>query len=57
MEIDFISFMGNLKTHEMEMKAREDREPQNKTSVALKASPRDHKNKGITTSIISEDDE
>ena len=42
-ETDFSKFMGNLKTYEMEMKTREDRELQNKISVAFKASPREHK--------------
>ena len=49
--------MGNLKTHEIEMKTREGREPQKKVIVALKASPREHKKKDIPKSTISEDDE
>ena len=38
-EMNFTTFMKNLKTHEMEMKVRKDREPQN--DIALKVSPRD----------------
>jgi len=36
-EIDFSEFIGNLKTHEIEMKAREGREPTKKKSIAFKA--------------------
>ena len=39
--MDFTAFMGNLKTHEMELKAREEQEPQNKKSVPFKISPTD----------------
>jgi len=35
--IDFIAFVGNLKTHKMEMKAREHREPYKKIGVAFKS--------------------
>ena len=38
--MDFRAFMGNLKTHEMELKAREKQEPQKK-SIAFKTSPTD----------------
>jgi len=37
-EMDFTAFMVNLKTHEMEMKVREEREPQKKRDVLFKAS-------------------
>ena len=33
--------MGNLKTHEMEIKAREEQESQKKKSMAFKVSPED----------------
>ena len=49
--------MGNFKTHEMEMKARENREPHKKISVAIKASSREHKKKNITTPTISDDEQ
>ena len=35
-EMNFTVFMGNLKTHEIEIKAREAREPQKKKGVAFK---------------------
>ena len=35
-EMDFFGFIGSLKTYEMERKAREEREPQKKKSVAFK---------------------
>ena len=56
-EIDFTAFMKNLNTNEMKMNAREDRESQKKISIALEASPREHKKIGVATSTISEDDE
>ena len=34
--MNFTVFMGNLKTHEIEMKARESKEPQKKKNVAFK---------------------
>ena len=37
--MDFRIFMGNLKTHELEIKAREEQESQKKKSVAFKVSP------------------
>ena len=37
-EIDFFGFIGNLKTHEMEMKVREERAPSNKKAIAFRAS-------------------
>ena len=37
-EMDFIGFVGNLKTHEMELKARKERELPKKTNVSFKAS-------------------
>ena len=36
-EMDFSRFIENLKTHEMEMKVREGREPTKKKSIAFKA--------------------
>ena len=38
-EIDFYGFIENLKTHEMELKVREGREPPKKISIAFKANP------------------
>ena len=38
-QMDFTGFIGNLKTHEMEMKVRERREPTKKKSIAFKATP------------------
>ena len=38
-EIDFSGFIENLKTHEMKMKAREEREAPKKKVIALKATP------------------
>ena len=38
-EMDFSGFIENLKTHEMEMKVREEREPLKKKSIAFKATP------------------
>jgi hypothetical protein len=35
-EMNFTVFMGNLKTHEMEMKARKSREPQKEKGIAFK---------------------
>jgi len=37
--MDFFRFIGNLKTHEMEMKVRGEREPTKKKSKAFKATP------------------
>ena len=37
-EMDLISLIGNLKTHEMEKKAREEAAPQKKKSIAFKSS-------------------
>jgi len=37
-KIDFTAFMEYLKTHEIEIKAREEREPQKKANVASKHS-------------------
>jgi len=37
-EMDFTAFMVNLKTHKMEMKVRDEREPQKKRDVLFKAS-------------------
>ena len=36
-EIDFSRFIRNFKTHEMEMKVREERKPPKKKSIAFKA--------------------
>jgi len=44
-EIDFSGFIGNLKTHEMEMKVRKGREPTKKKSIAFK----------VTFSIVEEE--
>jgi len=38
-EMDFLGFIENLKTHEMEMKVREERETQKKKAIAFKATP------------------
>jgi len=38
-EMDFSSFIGNLKTYEMEMKVREERETPKKKAIAFKATP------------------
>ena len=38
-EMDFSSFIGNLKTHEMKMKVREEREALKKKALAFKAAP------------------
>ena len=38
-EIDFSSFIENLKTPEMDMKVREEREPPKKTSIAFRVTP------------------
>jgi len=38
-EIDFSEFIRNLKTHEMKMKVREEKEPQKKKSIPFKATP------------------
>ena len=37
--MDFFGFIGNLKTHEMEMKVREEREAPKKKEIAFKATP------------------
>jgi len=38
-KMNFTAFMGNLKTHEMELEAREQQEPEKKKSVAFKVCP------------------
>ena len=38
-EMDFSGFIGNLKTHEMEMKVREERETPKKKAIAFKVTP------------------
>ena len=38
-EMDFFGLIGNLKTHEIEMKVRGEREPTKKKSIAFKATP------------------
>ena len=38
-EMDFSGFIGNLKTHEMKMKVREQRETTKKKAIAFKAIP------------------
>ena len=40
--MDFSGFIGNLKTHEMEMKVREEREAPKKKTLAFKAAPSSH---------------
>ena len=50
------AYIGNLKTHEINIKAREDSEPQKKVGVAFKASPRKHKKKSVATPTISDDE-
>ena len=47
-EMELISLIGNLKTHEMEKKAREEAVPQKKNSIAFKSS---------STNYDDEDDE
>jgi len=47
-EMDFTTFVKNLKTHEM---------PQKKVSVAFKASLKELKKKNVTTSITSDDEQ
>ena len=37
--MDFSGLIGNLKTHEMEMKVREEREALKKKAIAFKATP------------------
>jgi len=37
--MDFSDFIGKLKTHDMEMKIREEREPQKRMNVTFKATP------------------
>ena len=37
--MDFFEFIGTLKTHEMEMKVREERETPKKKAIAFKATP------------------
>ena len=46
--MDFIAFMESLKTHEMEMKTRKDREPQKENGVPLKACSREFKKKSAS---------
>ena len=50
-EMDFSDFIGNLKTHEMEMKVREGREPIKKKSIAFKATPSTWKMKRSRTKV------
>ena len=38
-EMELISLMGNLKTHEMERKAKEEMTPQQKKTIAFKSTP------------------
>jgi len=38
-KMELISLIGNLKTHEMERKAREEMEPQKKKMIAFKCTP------------------
>ena len=55
-EMDFTTFVRNLKIHELEMTAREDCDPQKKASVAFKASPRELKKKSVATPTTSDDE-
>ena len=41
-EMDFSGFIGNLKTHNMEMKVREEREAPKKKALSFKATPTNH---------------
>ena len=52
----FTTFVGNLKTREMEMKVRKDHEPQKKVSIAYKAFPRELKKKSVVTPTTSDDE-
>jgi len=56
-EMDFTAFMGNMKTNEIEMKARKDSEPQKENRVALNTSQIELKKKSVTTPTTSEDEE
>ena len=56
-EMIFIVFMSNLKIHKMKMEAREEHESSKKTSIVFKASPREHKKKGVAAPTMSEDKE
>ena len=56
-EMDFTTFMGNLKTHEMKMNARKDREPHKKIGVAFKVSSREYKKNYIAPPTTSEDEQ
>ena len=38
-EMEFIGLIGNLKTHEMERKVREEMAPQKKKNIAFKSTP------------------
>ena len=40
--MDFSGFIGNLKTNEMEIKVREEREAPKKKALAFKATPSTH---------------
>ena len=55
-EMHFNAFIGNLKTHEMKIMAREDREPQKKVGVVFQAFLREHKKKSVATPTISGDE-
>jgi len=56
-EMNFTAFMKNLKTYEIEMKARKDRKPQKEDGIALKASSKELKKKSVVNPTTSEDDE
>ena len=47
-EMDFSSFIGNLKTPDMEIKVLEEKEPTKKKSIAFKVTPSIVKNKEST---------
>ena len=49
--MDFTTFMGNLKTHEIEMKAREEREPPKKIVSLKLSSSRSKKNEDDNDNI------
>ena len=56
-EMDFSAFMENLKTYEMKIKAREERESQKKANTTFKASPRELRKKSVASSTTSNDEE
>ena len=53
--MDFSGFIENLKTHEMEMKVREEREPPKKKAITFRASPFIPKEEDSKNEIEEED--